>query len=111
MLESITANGHSLDECKELLRRSSPLPLIVILVSHLLSRVYLLDIKLDPGFKPFYAWCKARDIPITIISRFVMVSTHLLLEFTSPIASVIVKRNGTRYTPPPRQPRRRGASP
>lgn len=30
------------------------------------------DIKLDPGFKEFYAWCKANDIPVIIVSRFAL---------------------------------------
>ncbi|KAF8069232.1 HAD-like domain-containing protein [Lyophyllum atratum] len=47
MLESVAAAGHTIDECKELLRK---------------------DIKLDPGFKEFYAWCKANDIPVIIVS-------------------------------------------
>jgi 2-hydroxy-3-keto-5-methylthiopentenyl-1-phosphate phosphatase len=29
------------------------------------------DIKLDSGFKEFYAWCKANDIPVVIVSRYV----------------------------------------
>ncbi|KAF5378868.1 hypothetical protein D9615_006925 [Tricholomella constricta] len=47
MLESVSAAGHTFQECKEILRR---------------------DIKLDPGFKEFYAWCKAKDIPVIIVS-------------------------------------------
>ncbi|RDB27056.1 Pdp3-interacting factor 1 [Hypsizygus marmoreus] len=47
MLESVSANGHTFEECKTLLRR---------------------DIKLDSGFKDFYAWCKANDIPVIIVS-------------------------------------------
>lgn len=47
MLESVAAEGHTFDECKTLLRR---------------------DIKLDPGFKEFHAWCKANDIPVIIVS-------------------------------------------
>jgi 2-hydroxy-3-keto-5-methylthiopentenyl-1-phosphate phosphatase len=49
MLESVTAKGHTFDQCKEILRR---------------------DIKLDSGFKEFYAWCKANDIPVIIVSRY-----------------------------------------
>lgn len=29
----------------------------------------LADIKLDPGFRQFYEWCKAHDIPVIIVSR------------------------------------------
>ncbi|KAG8813625.1 hypothetical protein FRC18_002380 [Serendipita sp. 400] len=48
MLDSIPL---SFDECKEILRR---------------------DIKLDPGFADFHAWCKSVDIPVVIVSRFVI---------------------------------------
>jgi 2-hydroxy-3-keto-5-methylthiopentenyl-1-phosphate phosphatase len=27
------------------------------------------EIKLDSGFREFYAWCKANDIPVIIVSR------------------------------------------
>jgi len=47
MLESVVANGHTMDECKEVLKK---------------------NIKLDPGFKDFYRWCKANDIPVIIVS-------------------------------------------
>ncbi|KAF4618712.1 hypothetical protein D9613_009873 [Agrocybe pediades] len=47
MLASIVAHGHTFEECKEILRA---------------------NIKLDPGFKEFYAWCKANDIPVIIVS-------------------------------------------
>ncbi|KAJ3862789.1 HAD-like domain-containing protein [Lentinula novae-zelandiae] len=47
MLASVVANGHSFEECKEILRK---------------------NIKLDPGFKEFYAWCKVNDIPVIIVS-------------------------------------------
>ncbi|KAH9478598.1 Pdp3-interacting factor 1 [Psilocybe cubensis] len=47
MLASVAANGHTFEECKELLRK---------------------NIKLDPGFKEFYAWCKNNDIPVIIVS-------------------------------------------
>jgi len=48
MLESVAANGHSFDECKEILQK---------------------NITLDSGFKEFYRWCKAHDIPVIIVSR------------------------------------------
>ncbi|KJA17613.1 hypothetical protein HYPSUDRAFT_70606 [Hypholoma sublateritium FD-334 SS-4] len=47
MLASIVANGHTFEECKEILRQ---------------------NIKLDPGFKDFYAWCKENDVPVIIVS-------------------------------------------
>ncbi|KAJ7452268.1 HAD-like domain-containing protein [Mycena latifolia] len=47
MLESIVANGHSFEECKQELKK---------------------NIKLDPGFKDFHAWCSAHDIPVVIVS-------------------------------------------
>ncbi|KAJ7038806.1 HAD-like domain-containing protein [Mycena alexandri] len=47
MLESITANGHSFDTCKEVLRK---------------------NIKLDAGFKDFNTWCRENDIPVVIVS-------------------------------------------
>jgi 2-hydroxy-3-keto-5-methylthiopentenyl-1-phosphate phosphatase len=31
----------------------------------------LADIKLDPGFKDFYRWCKAHGVPVVIVSRYV----------------------------------------
>ncbi|KAF9058370.1 HAD-like domain-containing protein [Rhodocollybia butyracea] len=47
MLASVVAKGYSFEECKDILRK---------------------NIKLDPGFKEFYAWCKANDIPVIIVS-------------------------------------------
>ncbi|KAI6097230.1 HAD-like domain-containing protein [Pisolithus sp. B1] len=47
MLESVSANGHTLDECKEVLKQ---------------------NIKLDPGFRDFYRYCKSKDIPVVIVS-------------------------------------------
>ncbi|KAG6884889.1 hypothetical protein C0993_007398, partial [Termitomyces sp. T159_Od127] len=47
MLESVSAAGHTFEECKEVLRQ---------------------NIKLDPGFKEFYAWCKDNDVPVIIVS-------------------------------------------
>ncbi|EEB87117.1 hypothetical protein MPER_15666, partial [Moniliophthora perniciosa FA553] len=43
----VVENGHSFEECKQVLRD---------------------NIKLDSGFKEFYAWCKANDIPVIIVS-------------------------------------------
>ncbi|KAI0330766.1 hypothetical protein GY45DRAFT_1277293 [Cubamyces sp. BRFM 1775] len=47
MLESVVANGHSFEECKEVLKQ---------------------NISLDVGFKDFYRYCKEHDIPVVIIS-------------------------------------------
>ncbi|KAG7094649.1 hypothetical protein E1B28_005472 [Marasmius oreades] len=47
MLDSVVQNGHSFEECKQVLRD---------------------NIKLDSGFKEFYAWCKANDIPVILVS-------------------------------------------
>ncbi|EKM48449.1 uncharacterized protein PHACADRAFT_266359 [Phanerochaete carnosa HHB-10118-sp] len=47
MLQSVSANGHTFEECKEVLKK---------------------NIWLDPGFKDFYAYCKEHDIPVVIIS-------------------------------------------
>ncbi|KAF5343434.1 hypothetical protein D9758_011835 [Tetrapyrgos nigripes] len=47
MLASVVANGHSFEECKKILRE---------------------NIKLDPGFKSFYGYCKSSDIPVIIVS-------------------------------------------
>ncbi|THH30305.1 hypothetical protein EUX98_g3888 [Antrodiella citrinella] len=47
MLESVVENGHKFDECAEVLRQ---------------------NITLDVGFKNFYNFCKANDIPVVIIS-------------------------------------------
>lgn len=47
MLESITANGHSYDDCKRALRE---------------------NIRLDPGFGGFHAWCVEHGIPVVIVS-------------------------------------------
>ncbi|KAI6000382.1 HAD-like domain-containing protein [Pisolithus orientalis] len=47
MLDSVSANGHTLDECKEVLKQ---------------------NIKLDPGFRDFYRYCKSKDIPVVIVS-------------------------------------------
>jgi len=47
MLDSIVANGHSFEECQEVLKK---------------------NIKLDVGFNDFYRWCKKNDIPVIIVS-------------------------------------------
>ncbi|KAI0266229.1 HAD-like domain-containing protein [Gloeopeniophorella convolvens] len=47
MLESVSQNGHKFEECKQVLKD---------------------NIKLDPGFKEFYRYCKSQDIPVIIVS-------------------------------------------
>jgi len=47
MLESVNQNGHTFDECKKALKD---------------------NIKLDPGFKDFFRYCKSQDIPVIIVS-------------------------------------------
>ncbi|KAF7364172.1 hypothetical protein MSAN_01076500 [Mycena sanguinolenta] len=59
MLESIVANGHSFEECKEVLRK---------------------NIKLDSGFKDFNSWCKANDIPVVIVSSGMAPSIRAVLS-------------------------------
>ncbi|KAI0289241.1 HAD-like domain-containing protein [Multifurca ochricompacta] len=47
MLESVSQNGHTFEECKQFLKD---------------------NIKLDPGFKDFIQYCKSQDIPVIIVS-------------------------------------------
>ncbi|TFK73412.1 hypothetical protein BDN72DRAFT_886870 [Pluteus cervinus] len=47
MLDSVVVNGHTFEQCKDILRN---------------------NIVLDPGFKEFHAWCKANDVPVIIVS-------------------------------------------
>ncbi|KAJ9114924.1 hypothetical protein QFC20_001297 [Naganishia adeliensis] len=47
MLKSVCDNGHNFEECKEILRK---------------------NIKLDPGFKNFYRWCRENNVPVIIVS-------------------------------------------
>jgi len=47
MLESVSKNGHTFEECKQVLKD---------------------NIKLDSGFKEFFRYCKSQDIPIIIVS-------------------------------------------
>lgn len=66
MLESVSNNGYKFEECKEILKNS-------YVVAHThgfpLQLKMNLDIKLDPGFKGFYQWCKDNDVPVIIVSR------------------------------------------
>lgn len=71
MLESVVANGHTFDDCKEILRNSAYL-VHCLLGKSQHSPYHGLDIKLDSGFKEFYTWCKSNDIPIIIVSRCVL---------------------------------------
>ncbi|KAH9029978.1 HAD-like domain-containing protein [Lactarius pseudohatsudake] len=47
MLESVSKNGHSFEECMQVLKD---------------------NIKLDSGFKEFFQYCKSQDIPVIIVS-------------------------------------------
>jgi len=47
MLDSVVANGHTFDECKELLKKS---------------------ITVDESFREFYHWCEANDVPVIVVS-------------------------------------------
>jgi len=47
MLDSVVANGHKFEKCKELLKNS---------------------ITLDESFREFYYWCKANDVPVVVVS-------------------------------------------
>ncbi|KAF8632335.1 hypothetical protein AX15_001923 [Amanita polypyramis BW_CC] len=67
MLESVAANGHTFEECKDVLRKS--VWLSPVLFYYYLGLLTLqLDILLDTGFKDFYAWCKTEDVPVIIVS-------------------------------------------
>jgi hypothetical protein len=74
MLQSVANNGHTFEECKEVLKKSQlRLVNVFALLRGLFSSSFI-DIKLDPGFKDFYRWCKANDIPVIIVSRSVFFS-------------------------------------
>ncbi|TEB34041.1 hypothetical protein FA13DRAFT_1729500 [Coprinellus micaceus] len=47
MLKSVSDNGHTIEECKKYLKE---------------------HMRLDPGFKEFYQFCKDNDIPFIIVS-------------------------------------------
>jgi len=47
MLDSVVANGHTFDQCKELLKKS---------------------VTVDESFRGFYHWCKANDVPVIVVS-------------------------------------------
>lgn len=76
MLRSVVANGHTFEQCKEELKKSTCIipssdPIIFLIVTFHLSLLWLLDIILDAGFPRFYEYCKEVDIPVVIISRYV----------------------------------------
>ena len=65
MLDSVAAK-HSFEYCIEELRKSE-----AVLLHHCTCSETLpfQDIKLDSGFKEFFAFCKENDIPVVIVSR------------------------------------------
>ena len=91
MLDSVVANGHTFEECKEILKQSAfrlsfsrpitvrarllgispkPLPhLFCVALVLTTGGVICADIKLDPGFREFYRYCRSNDIPVVIVSR------------------------------------------
>lgn len=73
MLQSVIANGHTFEECKEVLKASAYISRryrLPNLISFSLTCCEIADISLDAGFKAFYQYCKANDIPVVIISRY-----------------------------------------
>lgn len=89
MLESI---HHPFEYCKEVLRQSeSP-------VSNLTNP----DIKLDPGFKPFYYWCKENGVPVIIVSSGMAPIIRAVLEnlMGDEAANIEIIANDVRYTDP-----------
>jgi len=83
MLNSVTENGHRFDECKKILRESECAPLPA--QHHPINTTK--DIALDPGFREFHAWCKAKDIPVIIVSRCVCSFVQDLLTDQVPLPS------------------------
>jgi hypothetical protein len=69
MLESVGKNGHTFEECKKVLKDSTPLSLITNF-HRCFSGRHNSDIKLDSGFKDFFRYCKSQDIPVIIVSRY-----------------------------------------
>lgn len=68
MLESVSANK-PFDECVALLRA---------------------NIKLDPGFSTFYAWCLSQDIPVIVLSSGMEpIIRALLTDLVGPSAAKI----------------------
>jgi 2-hydroxy-3-keto-5-methylthiopentenyl-1-phosphate phosphatase len=56
------------------------------------SNTYYADIKLDPGFKDFYKWCKENDIPVIIVSSYVSSLVHPAFPLTNTLR--VAKRRG-----------------
>ena len=84
MLESVVANGHSFEECKEVLKQSTHnLSSLRYLLTTSVIALCDADISLDPGFKDFYRYCKEHDIPVVIISRSVSPRRKTLLRSIS----------------------------
>lgn len=72
MLESVVANGHKFEECKEELKASAFAYISAHkMIGFLIAAQNLTDITLDSGFKDFYQYCKSHDIPVVIISRYI----------------------------------------
>ena len=76
MLDSV-AEKHTFEECKEILKNSC-VDSLISGTCHF-DEIIILDIHLDPGFKDFFQFCKANDIPVVIVSRHVM--NLLLLNY------------------------------
>lgn len=72
MLESVSANGHTFEECREAMKKSTSLSSArFVLEKRLVDLWRCLDISLDEGFKDFYQWVKEVDLPFELISRYV----------------------------------------
>ena len=59
------------------------------------------DIGLDPGFKNFYDWCKANDIPFVIVSSGMEPTIRAVLETLLPIEdarSIDIISNDVKFT-------------
>lgn len=79
MLKSVSDAGHSFSECQEYLRA---------------------NIKLDPGFKDFFTWCRANKVPVIIISSGMepiirAVLTNLLTP--EEVAEIDIVANGVKF--------------
>ncbi|KAL4072379.1 hypothetical protein V8B97DRAFT_1917168 [Scleroderma yunnanense] len=71
MLESVVENGHTLEHCKQVLKQMLVTPTFYLTPMRcylVLTTVICSDIKLDPGFRDFYRYCKSMDIPVVIVS-------------------------------------------
>jgi len=86
MLQSVSQNGYSFGECKQVLH-DSRYDKLFLLFNSLTDTI---DIELDPGFKEFYAYSKLADIPVIIVSRSVACSPPLLRTSTDDRDSYLV---------------------